>query len=875
MRRSVTFLLLLAAPLRAAEAPPAPPAAAKDAKEAARAARELERLQTYFDEGLFEKVDAAAKALVKIPAASAQQKAAARLLQGQAFYYLGQFGPAQAAFEAVPAADAPERQAEVLFWQGEALTGQENWAEAEKRYRAALSQPPPNPYEARAQLGLGWALFHEGNEPDARALLNSLIEAKLPTEAGDKAALILAKIDLARGEPDAAAKTLDGLVQRKVTPGVAFEAAYWRGEIAQQQDRPADAIAAYRKVTDDAKAFPGPLVAKAWFGLGSAYLKTNDGEKAMQALEQAYTRSASEQMKLASFRLYLQSAAGLNRLPAAQARLRDYAKHDNAAVTAAAALLAIASSQADHGDTDEAIGTLEALLTAYPQTDWKPAALFQLGQLYTDQGKPDEARTALQNCLEANPPAGMAREASFRLAEIDFAKGAYAKAAAEFEKAAPGGGPLTEKALFNLLLAQAAQGAIDPFLKTEADFAKAFPQSPLLPRIALEKARLYEKANQPDQARAAYQAALQRNPDAAQKALLLLRLADLERGAQHYDDALKYYNEVATEFPEDPRVAEAAYDFVWVSFLAGKYTKEQARDALTGLAQRFEKGPLGARIDFNLGEFCFEAQDYVGAQTYFEKVASGFPQSDLVPRALYYAGQAATQRKDYAAALKILEKVPADAPGGLKTDARLLQGLIYHLQGRFADAVALFDSVLAGEKSGPRFVAATLRKGNALFAQGGADPTRYELAANTYGTLLSTGQGSFAERNEAAYMRAKCFEKLGRAADALALYLDVLNGREAPAPFDEKNPPPPEMLWRVKAGLDAAALRQATQDWAGAAEVYRRLEALGGPNANDFRDALNRLRRDHFLFDEETGAPAAAAVPQPAPAPATNVPAKP
>lgn len=849
-------------PATSAATPPAVATATADEN------RSLKDLQTLFDEGLFEKTDAGAKAfLQRFP--SSPLKDDVRFLQGKALYYTGEYGPALAAFT-VPVKELPDALvASFLFWQGETETGLEKWPEAEKAYRDVLSQAGDSPLAPQAQLGLAWALFKEGNEADARALLASLMQASPPTEAGEKAALVLAKIEIADNQldgPGGASATLEALLARKVHPAALFEANYWRGEIAQLRGQYADAVTDYRIVTDDPKAFPGPLVAEAWFGLGSAYQKLNQHDKAMQALEQAFTLGSAEQMRLASFRLYLESAQAQQRLPEAQAKLRDFAKNDHSPVTASAALFAIASSQAANNAGDEAIGTLEALLTAYPQTIWRPAALFQLGQLYVDKGAPDSALTAFQNCLDAGASPTMAGEAEFKSGEIWFARGDFAKAADFFQKAAgsvDAPSPIAEKALFNLLLSEAQAKNLDGYLKTDADFEKLFPKSAYLGRVKLELARLYEKSGQEENARTTYEAALQGTLDPEQHSLLLLRLADLDRDANppHLDDALKLYNEII-DLPNDPRAPEAAYDAVMVSYEAGKLTPQQTRDGLLELAGRFEKSAIAPNMLFSAAEFFYHQQDYVGAQTNFEKVANSYPQSELVPEALYYAGDSAVKRKDYAAAIQILEKIPETAP--LKVDARLLQGLIYHLQGKFDNAVALFDAVLATQKDGPLFVTAILRKGNALYALGGADPTKYELAASNYGVLLSSSQGNFAQRNEAAYMRAMCFEKLGRTDDALALYLDVLNGRTMP-PDAGNTPLPPELHWRVLAGNSAAEIRKQQQDWPGAIDVYRRLESLGGPQQNEFHDDIIRLRREHFLFDD-TEVPAAAAV---APATAT------
>ncbi len=867
------------APAPAAPSPAAPaqtPAAAADTS--ADEARALKDLQNLFDEGLFEKADGAAKAfLQKFPASPL--RAQARFLQGKALYFLGRYEPAAAALRLDPKdtqanADlAPD----LLFWLGEVETGLENWPEAEKAYRACLAQAgAASALAPKAQLGLAWTLYKEGNAADAKALLGALMQATPPVEAGEKAALVLAKIQIADNQPDEAAKTLDALAQRKVRPAAAFESAYWRGEIAQlRKDWPA-AIQYYRVITDDSKAFPGALVAQAWFGLGSAYQKTGDNAHAMQALEQAFTLGASEQIKLASFRRYLEAAAALQRLPQAQAKLRDFAQKDKSPVTASAALLAIASSQADNGASDEAIGTLEALLTASPQTDWRAAALFQLGQLYTDKGKPDQALASLQGCLDSNPPPAMARQAEFKTAEIWSAKGDDAKAADFFQKATAPGSPagVAEKAWVNLLLCQARLGALDPFLKTQADFAKAFPQSPFLGKAALELAGLYEKAGQADKARAVYQDAL-KTADASQKPLLLLKLADLLRRGGQYDDAFALYNQVVTDFKDDARVPDAAYGAIWTGNLAGRYTRDQTREQLLQLEQRFPQSPLAPTLLFEVAEFHYDQQDYVDAQTRFEQVAKGLPAEPAGAEGALLRGRrrAASQR---------FPRRPAD-PG---EDPRGRPGQPQD-RGAPPPGPDLPGAGEVRERPGP------LRRG-ALHREDGP-PLRRRHAAQGGLPLRPGRRRSHALRAGGERLRHPPHLHPGRlrAAQRGGLQAGPVLGEAGPGPgraaalprrpqrahpAPRRPAPPPDFLWRVKAGHDAAELRKQQQDWRGAVDIYQRLESLGGPTQAEFRDAVTRLRREHFLFDDAdagadagtaTNSPAANA---PAPAPANAAP---
>ena len=104
---------------------------------------------------------------------------------------------------------------------------------------------------------------------------------------------------------------------------------------------------------------------------------------------------------------------------------------------------------------------------------------------------------------------------------------------------------------------------------------------------------------------------------------------------------------------------------------------------------------------------------------------------------------------------------------GLKPDARLWEGRGYQQQLNFDQANALYDSVLATEKSGPNFVQASLLKGQCLFALGSQDPANYGLALAAFDQILKSKDGSIAERNEADVRAGKCLEKMGRTDDAM------------------------------------------------------------------------------------------------------------
>jgi len=798
-----------------------------------------------FDEQLFDVADQRLGAFLrKYPAAN--QAGEARLLEAQSLYYLGHYQGVLDLLtspEAINGGTGPHGAS--LYWQGEALIALKRWPEAEAKFRDLIARFPQNENGADAKLQLAWCLLKEDRDKDADEILDKLSNDVGAGETAQKAALLHAKSDLNKGLFKEAKDRLELITSQKPTPEVLYEASYLLGEINSLDSKYAAAVAAYTKVTEAEKPFPKPLVAQTYFGLGRAYHGLNQQENALEALEKAWRLSDEEQLKLASFRLYLESAAALQRLPEATEKLQEFAKSNAEKPNAAGALFAIAQAEKENSQPEKAIATLQTLLTSYPKSRWRSPAQFELGQLFEGAGKPEEALKALESCQEGNENAEQSRSAQLEIGKILFSQKDYPKAAAQFARLAGGKDALAEDAMYNLLLAEARQNQLDVFLKTQEQFAAAFPHSQYADKITLLRGSMQEKLTPGNAAWSTYEKALMTAPTNTQKAVLTLRLADLAFQSGNVNEASLFYAQFLKQFPDDPAYPDAACKGIFADLAAKKITEDQAAPAMLALLEKFPKHPLAPQILFHLAEFYFNHQDFANAEIRFAQLAREYPQHPLAGDAIYWTGVCAAAHADYDSALSTLDKVPETSP--LKADARLLQARIYQRQLKFENAVTILDSVLSTEKSGPRFVEATLRRGDCFFALGEKDPGHYEQAAAAYGVIINGNQGDLAQRNEAGFRRAKSLEKLGRGQDALALYLDVLYGRLAAGGANQ--PPPPEFIWKIKAGLEAARMKEETQDWRGAIQIYRGLEELGGPNQQEFRDVVNRLRRDHYLYE--------------------------
>ena len=760
----------------------------------------------------------------------------AELLQARALYQLGRDDAALAAFT-LPIDQVPEPlRADTLFWQAQALLDAERWPEAEQKFKALLALKDMAGHEADADLGLAWAVFKQGRENEAMPIIQSLAgDTKDPMPA-QHAELLLAKIQIAKGQFPAAIATLQALLAQHPEAGLAFEANYWLGEACTSNNQPDQAVTAYRRVTDVATAFPKPLVAAANLGLGRAEHALGQFDLAATAYEKAYQLAENETARLNAFRAFLESAREANQLPEAVATLQEFARH--ASDSAPAALFAIGLVLAEDGQEDKAIGTLESLLVAYPHSAWSAPANDQLGRLYARAGKPDLARKALQACIDANSDPALVRTARFQLGQLLYAGGDYAGSAAQFGQVAAGTDAQAEEASFNLLLAQARLNKVDAFMKGEADFAKRFPKSAFLKKIALTQGMLLTAQGKMSDAQAAFERGLGIDVATPDQRALLRALADLQYETGDLAGALETNQRIIKLFPDDS--LEASEVAVRIGYELKKLTDDQAEQALAALTQKYGKTLGGAEAYFKLGEFYSFRQDYVKAQDAFEQLTAAYPQSDYVDDAYFFSGQAAFQHGDYATAHALLEKVPDNSP--FKPDARLWEGKAYQQQLNFAQAVAAFDAVLATEKSGPAFVEASLLKGECLFGQ-----KNYASALDAYSLVLKGRDGTVAQRNEAAEHSAKCLEMLGKRDEAMELYLKVLYGRVAGD--DPATPQPPDFSWQVEAGVEAGLMREHDQDFRGAIEIYKRLEQIGGAHQQEFHDLIEKLRRDNYIYE--------------------------
>jgi len=526
----------------------------------------LKTAEQSFKDGAFDLCnDRIAALLRKYPKSELAPRA--EILQAKALYQLGRSDAALAALN-LPIEDVPDDlKAETLYWQAEALLDLEKWPEAEAKYRAILALKDAadharepllsqawalfkqgNDHEDRVNLGLAWALFKQGKEADALPLIQALIKDEGGSPSGQQAQLLLAKIELEKKQFKEAIAGLQALLAAQPEKAIALESNYWLGETYAANGQLDEAVTAYQRVTGDPQAFPKPLVAKAWLGLGNAQHSLLHHDLSMLAYEQTYQLTENETTRLTAFRSYLECARASGQLPEAVTHLQEYAKTSDP--SAAAALFAIGTALAEDKEDDRAIGILESLLVAYPASTWIPAANEQLGELYARTGKVAQAIKAFSSCISTSTDPELVRNAHFQLGYVLLKQARdYAGAAAQF--ALVSDGPSAENAAYNFLLAQAYLNKFDVFTKAEADFEKRFPKSGYLKALALVGGQLLAGAGKTDDAKAAYQKALDPKDTSPDQKALLNALANLQYQTNDLEGALATWQTIVNQFPND------------------------------------------------------------------------------------------------------------------------------------------------------------------------------------------------------------------------------------------------------------------------------------------------------------------------------------
>ena len=343
--------------------------------------------------------------------------------------------------------------------------------------------------EADRVLLVGEKAYEDGLYTLSRRMLERFVE-KFPNDAraGD-ATLVLAKVRLAQGAPDAALESLKKALAMTPVPGKPQEARFWEAEILYKMKRFNDARASYVRVTSVEP--PSPFLPDALYGLGWADLE-------------------------------------LKRRDAAVSDFRRLVKEFPDHATAPSATIQLGRALIETKHPDEAVTVLEGFPTKYPDHKLVPDSRYYLARAKIAAGNTEEGVAQLRAFARTYPNHELASSA--RRAALDSQlKSGTKKDIAEEYNALMAQKPATAESLYD-----AGAMAAGLARQKDADAAwdrlrKEFPESPLAGRASLEQAQAaFAKGNFKDSVTLARAAAKSSEDTVRAEGLLLVGESEMK-----------------------------------------------------------------------------------------------------------------------------------------------------------------------------------------------------------------------------------------------------------------------------------------------------------------------------------------------------------
>lgn len=490
----------------------------------------------------------------------------------------------------------------------------------------------------------------------------------------------------------------------------------------------------------------------------------------------------------------------------------------------------------------------------------KGTALFNLARYH-------EAAATFGKAEEVSKKPEEKAQCRYRAADSLFAGGQFKPAAETYAQAAE----MTPNThLVNMALFQAAECQLQMgnFPEAETFFWKVYDEDPsdaLGPRALLRIADVLLQQNKLRAAEVIY-AWINQDYTGQWQARSIYGRGVIAYRSDRFTDALKHFEDTrqlagparpsatlarsdcgpgnairrgAIAHGDDEVAAAAAYMSGWSCFMLNK--TDEARNRFAGVVNSYPYSSKAPEALFWLGEHDYNSGHYDSAEKSFRRLADDYPRSSLADAALFWAGRAALMQNEFRQGRDYFSALIKNYPSSRKRpEGRYFQGVALCELGQFDAAILIFNEII---KQDPDHEPSAFQKADCQFILGSDEPKRYEEAINSYQLILDRPECSAASRLQAKYKIGRCLEKLGRANEALAQYLQVvysyLQNQESPSSCN---------LWFSRAAFNAAGIMEDKQQWRQAANIYQRVVEADIPASGDAQERIDKLRSEHWLL---------------------------
>jgi len=722
------------------------------------------------------------------------------------------------------------------FWRAQALASLGRPAEALSLYEEASAQEN-SPFRAAALFGEAEMLRVLNRPEDALQKFSSLFR---DPDYGTRAQLRATELYLDQSDSANARGLLHKIQPKSATDKK--EKRFLRGRLEMVLHRPERAVPTFETILKKPSGATHSLVLASLFAIADTHLQLKTPGVGDDVLED-FIDHHPQDADLARLFAKLDELYGSERKPP-RAQLESWIR-DPAQPRRAFAQRYLARLELRAGHRERALQLFAALQNSQQKSAGLVPAFLEFAELEMEDRRFDDALAILNQARGLHPDAAILERINLLAAQTQYRARRFETATIAFEQVARSPSPFANISMFDAALGWLQLGDHDRFLADFQGFAKAGGDEKSQAELRLEEG-LVQAANGDKRAADSLQNFLHDFPQNERASEAWVALAELAFHASHprMDEARKDLARAAESKPTAAAEERGDYLAIWIEDAAGGNDVK-----VIDLAKRFLKrhatSSSAPDVRTKLAEVYYREQDFPNAQTEFEILAEQNSTGPWAEKALFFAAESAMSSmgpRSLEQAITLLDRV-VHLNGELKWAARSEQAAIERKLGKVQDALALYDEVLKSDARPVEKREALCGKADIFFEIGANDPKNYQRAAELYDQLAADRDGAIHWRNQALFKKGVCLEKKAEQAAALTTFYDVLDE-------EQRTNPPHELFWFYKAGFSAGRLLEDEAKWQSAAAVYQKLAAVGGARSEEAKQRLDRIRLEHFLWEE-------------------------
>lgn len=679
--------------------------------------------------------DAAAEAFAKVRTTDASLATSAAYYEAVNRTLLGETERALELYRAFLETGSDGRlAAEAQYEVGLLLYQQEQYDESAAAFRAFLRQSPPDERVGTAHYWLGNAYLATQKLDRALKAYNRALErGDAPASAQVEVRFQKAWSLYQNQRYDEAASAFQALAEKHPNTERGQKALFWGADCYYQQGnypRAGSLFQRYLQSDPQGQERAGVQYALAW-----TYFNQRRFELAARLFRQfldAYDGSNDSVPYRQDARLRLADCYfALKRYDDAIAAYRQSRQQSGRGADYALYQAGKALYYADH--PEEALDQLRRFVENFPDSPWRPDALYRIADIHFQQQNYEAARTAFRRVIDEHPDHERAPQAQYAIGDAYYNSGDMAAAVETYRTVLETypESPSASEAASSLFLALHAAGQQDRADTLIDSIAARVPEANLTDRLRFQRARAAFQSGQSKRALRFFQEFVRTTSESSTLPSAYYYLGLLYADRDQYTEAENYLQQLVNQYPESDDYPEGAlrlgemyldreeYEQAVSVFRAAAENEQtsaplraqarygqsmallqlgrtdEAEDLLSELLESEDQGPLLASARLGLGRVRDEQDRTSDALELYRTVVES-AESETGAEALFRLGQLLREQDRAREAIRELERMPSLFAGYPEWEARALleQARAFRDLGETGQAVQRYDQVL-------------------------------------------------------------------------------------------------------------------------------------------------------------------------------------